>query len=229
MRRWPFALAFALSLAGCASNSYYYQPAEQSNATVAGRPAARYVIPPGIDQGDVRVSTFGVTDVRLSEDDEPVRSLHVRLVVANESGARDWTIDTRMIQVQYGGIADSRAPSFANTTGAGMPVVVVPPGESRTIDLFYPLPAELEGAQDIPQFDVVWQVQTDDRLVAERTPFERRRIEPLPPAGAYGWGVGAYPYWWYDPFWYGGYYGRPLVTPRAVPPPRVFYYGHPRR
>lgn len=228
MRR--ILLALALAVSGCAANSYYYQPAEQANASVSGYPAARYVIPPGTAKGDVRVSAFGVTDVRLSEEDEPVRSLHVRLVVANEDGAEAWSVDTRELRVHFGGVTGDVAPAFANATDAGMPVVVVPRGGSTTIDLYYPLPESLRGARDLPQFDVVWRVHTDDRVVTQRTPFERRTIEPPPPSMAYGygygWGAGPYPYWWYDPFFYPR---TVIITPRAPAQPRVFYYGYPHR
>jgi len=230
MRRLALALVCALFFGGCA-NSYYYTPAEQANATVSGYPAARYVIPEGTNQGDVRVSTFGVKDLRLNGDEEEaVRSLHVRLIVANQNGTQDWSVDTRNIQVQYTGIQGQRAPAFANANDRGMPVVVVPPGASRTIDLYYPLPPEISGAKDLPQFDVVWAVQTDNQVVAERTPFERRKIEPAPAYGyGYGVGFGAYPYWWYDPWFYGGFYGRPLVIQGrgGAPRPHVTYY--PRR
>ncbi|HVK64196.1 MAG TPA: hypothetical protein VM694_06975 [Polyangium sp.] len=225
MRR--LLLALALAVTGC-GGSYYYQPAEQANATVSGYPAARYDIPPGTGQGDVRVSSFGVTDVRLSEDEEPVRALHVRFVVANEDGAAPWTVDTRDLRVQFADMAGETAPVLANATQASMPVVVIPRGESTTIDAYFPLPESLRGARDLPQFDIVWRVHTDDRVVTQRTPFERRSIEPPPSTVTYGfgygWGGGAYPYWWYDPF----FYPRSVVVPRGPAQPRVYYYGYPR-
>ncbi len=228
MRRLLIALALALAAAvtGCASGSYYYQPAEQANASESGYPAARYVIPPGTGQGDVRVSSFGVTDVRLAEDEEPVRSLHVRLVIANEDGKEAWAVDTRDVEVQFAGIQGAVEPAFANANDSGMPVVVVPRGGSTTIDVYYPLPEDLRGARDLPQFDVVWRVRTGERIVTQRTPFERRRIDPPPPTMAYGWGAGAgaYPSWWYDPF----FYPRTVVFQRGPAQPRVYYYGNNR-
>ncbi|MRG97399.1 hypothetical protein [Polyangium spumosum] len=221
MRRLLIILALAAT--GCGP-SYYYQPAEQADASVSGHPAARYVVPPGSAKGDVRVSSFGVTDVRLSEDDEPIRSLHVRLVVANEDGEEAWAVDTRALRVQFAGFEGAAAPAFANATDSNMPVVVVPRGGSTTIDVYYPLPESLRGAKDLPQFDVIWSVRTEDRVVTQRTPFERRAIQPPPSTFAYGWGAGAYPYWWYDPF----FYPRTVVVPAAPARPRVYYYGYPR-
>jgi len=216
-------LALGAGSTGCAADRFYYQPAEQANAISGGHPAAQYTIPPGRLGGDVRVTSFGVTKLEPTGSDDRVKVLHVRLDLANENGQQAWELDTRQVQVQFEGSRRSSAPAFANPGDAGLPVVVVPPGESRTVDLYYPLPAEIKGERQIPRFEVVWSVRTDEGLVAERTPFERREIEPAtPPSYYYGFGVSPYPYGWYDPW-----YHRGVIIERTRRPSRI-YYGYPR-
>src|SRR5690349_23256141 len=41
----------------------------------------------------------------------------------------------------------------------------------------FPLPSGVEGAEGIPRFDLLWDASTPLREVAERTPFERVRVE----------------------------------------------------
>jgi hypothetical protein len=84
---------------------------------------------------------------------------------------------------------------------AGFPVVQIPPGSSRSIDLFYRLPTGMNRARDVSQFDEVWRVDLPGQSVVERTPFERLKIVP---AYAYGWGPYGYIDAW-GPFWWGGW------------------------
>lgn len=213
-----------LGLAACASQ-YYYQPAEQATATVTGYPAARYGVPPEQPRGDVRVATLGIARIDMGGE-EGVPSLHVRMVVSNDNGVGPWALDTREVLVQIAGMRPL-APAFVNASAAELPVVQIAPGERRTVDLFYPLPDEMSKASHLPALDVVWRVQTEAREVAERTPFERIRIEPTYDAAlVYGYGFGVTPYWWYDPF-YAYPYPRSVVV-RRVRPPHVHYYGYPR-
>ena len=65
-------------------------------------------------------------------------------------------------------------------------------GASRAIDLYFPLPEALQAAKKMPAFDVVWRVHTAERVVTERTPFERLEVMPYP----VDYGYGGY---WYDP------------------------------
>src|SRR5436190_2034954 len=65
------------------------------------------------------------------------------------------------------------------------------------------VPASLQSAKRLPEFDFFWNVHATARVVAERTPFERTRLEPQyaydygsPSVGINAaWG----PVWWYDP------------------------------
>jgi hypothetical protein len=109
----------------------------------------------------------------------------------------------------------------------------VVPGESATIDLFYPLPAQLQRAEGIPRVDVAWRVERHGGPVTGRTRFDAVPIEPAPPADRVAssewWGLG-----WYDPLWpdyafasapflTATYHERPFVrVAPQLPPPRAF-------
>ena len=209
----PVGLVAALLGAAACESSYVYRPATNANARVEGRRAADYPLPsPQQPLGDLRVASFGVSKIKMDDPArETVHALHVREVVANESN-RPWSVDTRQQEVE---LRDGRRlqPGFARSDDGNLPVVTVPPSGKRTIDLFYPLPPREEKASKIPEFDVVWRVDTGGQAIAQRTPFERLRIEPYyaglgwgyPYGGAYGWG----PYAWYDPTWGPGFIGPP--------------------
>jgi hypothetical protein len=194
--------AMAAAAGGCGTGSYVYQPTEQSNATLEGRPAARYGIPPERPTGDVRVISSGVNDVEPAPGSPHIKVLQARMVVANNLDNTPWIVDTRAQYAWIAGEGKAR-PMFANSDAPGAPLLRIGRGEQRTVDLYYPLPQGMQSEDKLPTFDLAWQVQTGQRLIAERTPFERIPIEPLyaPSYAAYGVGLGWGPYWWYDPFW----------------------------
>ncbi len=218
-----------LLLAGCVDQAYVYTPAEQATATMNGRLAARYEIPPGAPRGDVRIASFGVVDIEQPRrpDADEIAALHVRFAVSNDAGAGPWTVDTRRIQADLRGVGDAGVPMVASDAD-GLPTVTIEPGQQRVIDLFYPLPRNVEGEDDMPAFDLLWRVRTDTGLVTQRTPFERIDVERQTPTySATGW-YGSF--WWYHPWYYPpGVIVRPgvLVAPGA-PPPRVIVRSHPR-
>lgn len=220
MKRLWFLGALSTLALGCAAERYSYRPAEQSTATLAGRPAARYEIPPYAPRGDVRVSTYGVGEVE-QEEGEKTPVLRVRLNISNDGDEAAWTLDTREVVVALPGHGTIGA-AFVNAGSADLPFVSIPPWEQRTVDLYYPLPEEMAEASEIPAFDVLWRVRTARDFVAQRTPFERIAVEPSPASGA---GAGPAPYWWYDPFFFGHPAGAPAVILRGPrqrlgPPPR---------
>jgi hypothetical protein len=68
---------------GCAPQ-YSYVPTTNATATVRGRVAAEYPIPPGAPQGDVRLASYGMTDVSPQKaPNEVLRALHLRVVLAD--------------------------------------------------------------------------------------------------------------------------------------------------
>lgn len=210
-------IAGAIVLGGCA-HEYVYRPAEHATASIHGRVAADYEIPAQAPQGDVRIASFGISRISpTTAPDEVERAVHLRMIVANNS-AETWTIDTRQVRVDFPGIGQT-PPAFVSTRDgeSGLPIVNVSPRGQRVLDMFYPLPATMQSASRIPQFDVVWQVRTATQLVAERTPFDRLRVEP-----AYAAGYGPEWAWyggWGGPFWYDPWYPAAVLGPQFTTGP----------
>ena len=208
-----WAACAALTLGGCAENRYLYRPAQQATAQVSGLPAARYAVPPERPQGEVLVVSTGITEIK--PDNVKQRALFARVIVTNNTDDTPWQLDTRK---QAAVLGSSRiAPTYVNTFGQPLPVLEIPKGEKRTIDFYFPVPAGMESNNDVQQFDLSWNIETGTRTIAERTSFDRYRVEPVYSGGYYGYGYGypGYPYYpyrwgWYDPFWgphYSIYYG----------------------
>jgi hypothetical protein len=202
--RLTLATVVAATLTACAAE-YTYLPTQNATAEVAGQPAAAYPIPPSAPQGDVRVASFGITGLDVNAG-ERVRAMHVRVVVTNRSSV-PWTIDTRE---QLGEIPDEgqSRPIFASSDAGTLPLIQAEPGASRSIDLFYPLPAGIQKAKSLPAFSELWKVDTGGgHFIAERTQFNRAEILPAYGYGPPWWG----PYWWYDPLYFGATFAHPIV------------------
>jgi hypothetical protein len=193
------ALLPALLALGCATE-YAYVPTVNATSTVDGRVAADYPIPPASPQGDLRVVSYGVTEVASNEESRDVMSaLHLRVVVENRSGSA-WTLDTREQRVDLSG-RGALVPAFASANaGSPPPLVDIDPSTQRVVDMFFLLPQDLQGADDIPAFDALTQVNTTSGAVTERTPFERLNVEPEA-VGYDGWDYGP-DYYWGGPYWF---------------------------
>jgi hypothetical protein len=199
MSKWLATLPAAVLLAGCA-HDYAYQPAEHATGNIGGHVAADYQIPAAAPQGDVRLASFGLSELAPASGSGDARpALHLRMVVSN-NGSQPWTVDTREQKLDIAN-AGSIAPAFATTRegNTGLPLITVDAGSKRIIDLFFPLPPNQQSADSIPEFDAIWNVHAGPQDVVERTPFDRLRIEP-----AYGPGIAPeYGYYgdWGGPFW----------------------------
>jgi hypothetical protein len=209
----------ALALAAC-EHTYLYEPAvSTTSATVAGRPASYYTIPPESPRGHIRIATMGLAEIQPTEENGPeVHALHLRMVVANNSD-KAWTVDTREQRAILPRGGESR-PAYAIVDHGSPPQVAVPPLAERTFDLFYPLPHNMQKESALPSFDVLWTVDTDARRVVERTPFERIEIAPEPYPDYYTYGQ---PYW-YDPYYFrGGSFVGVGVSPAYFEHPIVIH------
>jgi hypothetical protein len=211
--RWLWLVP--LAVAGCAQQSYVYQPTSMATATIEGVPASQYPVPPEAPRGDVTIGSLGVT--RMDKDGSSAAEfVHTRMVVSNNNGDGPWTIDPGRQLLSLPGHTPI-GPAYVNSSAQVTPQATVAPGQKVTLDLFYPLPADMPQAKQVPEFDVLWSVNTQGRLVAERTSFERLEVAPadLSP-GAYAWADG----WWADPFWYGPFgphpYWRDPLGPRFI-------------
>jgi hypothetical protein len=175
-------LASALAASACVEHEYVYKPVAHASAEIAGEVAASYAIPPEAPRGDVRIASFGFVDIAPRDaPDLKSPALHVREIVAN-NGNDPWTLDTRgqrlSLESGLSGGEDSEPVYFTTESEVAPPIVIVPPGGKRTIDLFFPVGQAFGEADELPAFDIVWTVKTPSRAITERTPFER--IELLP-------------------------------------------------
>src|SRR6266540_12581 len=204
-------VAAACTLLGaCAETSYVYRPSQQATASVSGLPAARYPVPPERPMGEVLVVSSGVTEIQASEGRR--RLLFVRMLISNSSDESSWSLDTRQQVAFIGGQRVS--PAYVNPFKQPLPIVPIALGERRAVDFYFPLPPGRDSNDEVPVFEIAWSVQTSERLVAERTSFDRMRVEPVYAGSYYGYygypGWGPY-YYGYDPFWphygYGVYVG----------------------
>jgi hypothetical protein len=199
-----FLALAGIFLGGCAENTYLFKPAQQATAQVSGLPAARYGIPAEKPQGEVLVVSTGVTEIKPDKGSQ--RALFTRVIVSNNSDEATWRLDTRKQAVVFG--TNRVAPTYVNTFGEPLPVIEISKGEKRTIDFYFPVPAGTETNSDLKEFDFSWSIETGTRPVAERTSFNRYRVEPVYSGGYYGGYYGS-PYYYgpyggwgyYDPFW----------------------------
>jgi hypothetical protein len=202
------AAVLTLALAGC-ERDYMYAPTVATTSAVSGRPASYYEVPPEAPRGYVQVTTLGFADIQrqgTSGSEERARAIRLRMVVANNSD-KPWHIDTREQLLSLPNFGESR-PALAISSAATAPAIEIPAGGKREIELFYPLPAFMDSAKELPAFDTIWKVQTDTRLVTDRTPFERLELES-PYSYGYGYAYGyGYGYGWGMPYWYDPFYSR---------------------
>jgi hypothetical protein len=195
-------LAVIASVAACAGTSDYVYRPDSANATEAGLPAARTAIPQERPQGAIEVTSYGITE--LQRGDARIAALHVRAVVTNDGDNTPWTLDTTQQLVAIPGEGQSRA-MFVNSDVNTVPNVTIARHERRVLDFYFPLPDTIRSESQLPKFELLWQVNTAERVVASRTSFDRFDKAPdvayaRVPVGWPLW-AGYGPYWWYDPFY----------------------------
>ena len=195
----------------CAETPAYYYAPEAASVTRAGMATHVENIPQEAPQGTVEISTMGITTGQHGE-----RGLHVRMALDNEGDDTPWTLDVRDQQVEIPGLGRSQ-PQFANAGVQTLPTITVPRRERRVIDLYYPVPPNVHDAEDLVGFDLLWQVTTPKRVVANRTHIDRLEAVERVASTVYvtSWG----PYWWYDPWYphvaYRTIYVAPVVRVRG--------------
>jgi len=225
------AIAGLLS-AGCGTTTTLaYVPVTAPTSSIYQHAAVDFAIPPQAPTGDVRIASYGVEQLTPGESpDQHVSALHVRLMVVN-NGTKQWVLDTREQQLSLEG-RESSTPAFASANPdpeSIPPVVAIAPHGMRVIDVFYPLPADLQTAEKIPSFQFTAQVYTDVGKVAESTAFQRVEVDgdtayayddSVPPED-YNPYVYGYDYW-DSPF----YYNTAYIGFRGAWLPREYWHGH---
>ena len=187
-------LLLAVSASACGTSATYI-PEQRATATLGGRTAAAYPLPSSQNhQGDLRVASFGVTE--LKRDSEEVPAIHLRLALA-DNGTQPIELDIREQRLQ---LPDGRflAPASFAEKSVTQPLIVVAPGSSRNIDLFFPLPDDLTDDETPPQFDVVWRLRVGGQPMSRITPFDKVDVDPALARQELAediWGSGGGPYW----------------------------------
>lgn len=209
-RTWsPLALA---AFVGCAASSSYLYSPQDASYWADGYPAATNAVPPEAPQGRVDITSFGIVEIQPAGF-SPINVLHVRLAVTNEGDATAWTLAPNDQLVEIAGEGRSR-PLYVNSDVSSLPSITIAQRERRLIDFYYPLPTNIASEDELPGFDMLWQVTTPARTYAARTRFQRVEQEPPTTRVVYysGWG----PYWWYDPMYsnVAFIHHRPLVVYR---------------
>ncbi len=214
-------LILAASTVAACSDTYAFVPATNATSTIYGHAAAEYPIPPQSPHGEVRVASYGVEQLTPSNAaDQSLGALHIRVFLSNAS-EQAWTFDTREQQMLLEGRGTS-TPAFASASpdpgGSSPPLVAIAPKATRFVDLFFPLPGDMQQAADIGAFSVTARVNTGEGVVAETTPFARVETDSSSPyaydysAPQQDYDPSAYGYdYWDAPFWYNsgyvGFYG----------------------
>jgi len=229
MKRLRLLLAMAIVGCGCAPQAEYIYTPRGATSWADGRPITITGIPQEAPQGDVQLSSFGIAQL-TSDGGRAVEALHVRMTITNTTDPSAWIVDTTGILLDLGQEGRSRA-MFVNTDVSTLPLVTIARGDRKVIDLYFPVPSNVDEESRLPAFDVVWQVATASRAIASRTSFRAVEVTApnAPPSAEValvsGWG----PLWWYNPLWYPGpvFVHRGPITIRHAPA-HVVVTRHPR-
>lgn len=188
-----------LALAGCATSASYLYSPQGATYWSDGYPAASNAVPPESPQGRVDVTSFGVVEIK-PDGVAPITTLHVRLTIINDGDATPWAITPSDQQVELAGMGRSR-PIYVNSDMPSLPTITIAQRERRMVDFYYALPPGIDDNDELPGFEVLWQVTTPARAYSSRTRFQRIEQQPAT-ADVHvvhyaGWG----PYWWFDPLY----------------------------
>lgn len=221
LSRSVLAVAPVAALVACRAG-FAVLPTTSATQAVAAESPVTYAIPRDAPRGLVKVVSYGLVEVSLGDTtaNEHLRALHVRMFLRND-GDHSWTVDASAQRLALDGRGVS-APAFASADPGGPPpVITIPTGERRVIDLFFPLPGDLADAHTIPAFDALWRVRTDTGVVVDRTPFQWLMVEPS--AFYLGADYGD-DYYWGPPYWYNTAYPRFAFAGTDIVP--TDYAGH---
>jgi hypothetical protein len=190
------SVLLASAVCGCAYQVTRYAPL---GAPAGGEMPAVATYPVGGDGGEGAIAVVVLEGERLPVGrGAPELYLHVRLEAQNRSDRAGWALNPNDQLLSYAG---GLVPASFSRTSAGTPVLSLPAGTHGTLDLYFPLPAEV----DPPEVSVWWRLRRAGAgaVVAETTrlrriagrdaydPFYEGSPEPALPTLALGW-------WWPD-------------------------------
>jgi len=188
----------AAGLGGCASQQYQYIPVEHAR-DVQENGRITYSVPPGKPEGKVTVSSMGVIDLEPSHASKQIPTIHLRMVISNQSAGQVWNFNTQDQVVSFPNDGEV-LPTFVNSDLKSIPSLRINKGELRVLDLYFQLPANQKSAEDIPAFTLRWKIQTGEMVTQETALFNRIPVPPRPvvvyPYDPYPYAPGWGPVWW---------------------------------
>lgn len=141
----------------------------------------------------LELASYGIAEL-TTDDGVAIPVLHVRAVISNTTRDLPWAVDGSKLRVELA--SGQIAPAFVNSDVATLPVAILDPRESRTIDFYFPLPSDLADHGGPVSFALTWPFNMPAHIVRTAW-FERAaaitqaRRQP----DAAGWGQ----HWWVDP------------------------------
>jgi hypothetical protein len=130
---------------------------------------ARYAVPPDDPHGQVTIAAVGMTP---PSDPQGGGLLHLRMAVDNQSPDELWSVNPSAQELQLAGAAGERL----RPTGASNRPLAIAPGQRRSIDLYYSLPASLRDERRLGGFDLEWRLTSPRGTYTERTVFARTSV-----------------------------------------------------
>ncbi len=193
------ALGLSLGLPSCTT---WLSPSVTDVAPVGanrmrdGYRALAVPTPENAPRGSVEVVSFGLVDL-LPGQLERMPTLHVRLIVENDTDAARWSLDVRTI-VLVPPQESWRRPVFVNAAAETLPIVLVSAGERSVVDAYFPVPGDGTWEDVIP-FDLGWRIRTGaDKVLTGRATFVPD-ANASPATSAAHPAVGEAKRWWADP------------------------------
>ena len=212
--------ALALSAMGCGTQRYGFRPAAVSPSSEQGFPAAHYGVPADAPHGEAYVTSFGTREIEQGSGGAQL--IHVRLAIANDSGAATWSVYPAQVTL-VSGKAPPQRPDFMEIDGRQNGSTDIARGQRKVLDLYYRMPGGAADARALPSFNLAWEVNLGNRVFSETTPFTREPYQDYEAENQRYVAVGVAPPWWvgwYGPFWgpygpwawgYGPYWYGPRV------------------
>lgn len=221
MARLALIVAALMGFTGCVSSRAFLPAEHVTGYSPSGDyPAAEYpIMERGQTLADVKLWSAGAT--RDASDADPRTTVRVGFELENH-GDTPVRLDPKQLYLEE--MTKGDAPPGRSAAAHVGGDTVVPPGQTRRIDVAFALPSSV-WPTDLPGFRVAWSV-VGERVHSRKTPF-LRAVDMGGPAPWYPY-YGVYSPWYYPGIYYGysGLYGPWPYRYRGWPPPwrgRIYY------
>ena len=142
-------LFLVCALAGCASDRVVYRPAVVWNLSETSQlPQAKHVIPRETQAVSLLVTGTGL--MRGGTLGLEIPTVHLHLVIANQSEAQGFVLFCQESSLEVEGIGEVKGP-FAISEGRQVKTLAVPPSVEVELDLYFELP-DARRPESVPAF-----------------------------------------------------------------------------